>query len=150
MFIHSGLVNQTMHCIVQINPFCPSFAAKTLIIPLQKQTSRQIHRHVFLARKETDLCWLCDQMTDISLPHWLLLIDDLGRCPEKLIETDKNWKSVRKKKIYSQNSKVSFVFPITFSRLKLQRTFSFENRLLHVTPFLYFVCFGNILGATEE
>lgn len=56
MFIHSGLVNQTMHCIVQINPFCPSFAAKTLIIPLQKQTSRQIHRHVFLARKETDLC----------------------------------------------------------------------------------------------
>ena len=30
MFIHSGLDSQTMHCIVEINPSCPSLAATML------------------------------------------------------------------------------------------------------------------------
>lgn len=56
MFIHSGLVSQTIHCIVQINPYFSLSTATTLKILLKKQTSHQFHRHVFLVRKETVEC----------------------------------------------------------------------------------------------
>ena len=65
---------------------------------------------MFFLPKRIVLCWLCDQMTANSLRDWSTLIEGSGRCMDKLIKTDTNWKSVCKKKI-QWNSEVSYVFP---------------------------------------
>lgn len=52
MFVHSGLEGQTMHCIVEINPYRPPLAALMLIILVKKQTSHQIHRHISLPERK--------------------------------------------------------------------------------------------------
>ena len=82
MFVHSGLEGQTMHCIVEINPYRPSLAALMLIILVKKQTSHQIHRHISLPKGNRRMLTLRSDDRN-SHADWSAFIDGSSRCPKK-------------------------------------------------------------------